>query len=177
MDVLPVDIAEEMKECALSAGKSTTEERFGRKGEADANKVGWNEHAESFTEKSDGLLSPEICADIKTMFWYQAWRTANERKGYRSDAARDIKKVDEMFEQLVGRGEMSQKLANHVKDMGWNIAWWCANTKVGYDDDAVIRYFTGKALAIHVYVQRVLLISFRLLSFRLLRCISLTLPT
>ena len=42
---------------------------------------------------------------------------------------------------------------------------------------AVIRYFTGKALAIHVYVQRVLLISFRLLSFRLLRCISLTLPT
>lgn len=137
MDVLPVDIAEEMKECALSAGKSTTEERFGRKGEADANKVGWNEHAESFTEKSDGLLSPEICADIKTMFWYQAWRTANERKGYRSDAARDIQKVDETFEQIVGRGEMSQKLANHVKDMGWNIAWWCANTKVGYDDDAV----------------------------------------
>ena len=83
-----------------------------------------------------GFLSAETCDDIKSMFWYQAWRTANERKGYRSDAARDIKTVEEKYQKIVQRGELAKGLASNVHSMGWNIAWYCANTLYGYDDDA-----------------------------------------
>ena len=134
MNILPVDVAEEMKECALSAGHSTANERFGTQQEADVQKIHWNEHAENFKKHSVGLLSAETCDDIKSMFWFQAWRTANERKGY--DYQSDIKTVDKKFQSILNRGDMSHELASSVKGMGWYVAWYCANKLYGYDDDA-----------------------------------------
>ena len=135
MDIIPADAAEALK-CAIAAGNSTANERFGSKGEADAEKVHFNQHADSFKKKMKGFLSAETCDDIKPMFWYQAWRTANERKGYRSDAASDIKTVEEKFQKIVQSGELAKRLASNVHSIGWNIAWYCANTLYGYDDDA-----------------------------------------
>lgn len=136
MNIFPADVAQEVKECAMAAGRSTAEERFGKQGEADAQKVYWGEHAEKFKNMMDGLLSADVCHDIKMMFWYQAWRTANERKGYTSDAKRDIKQVGEIYDKIKGRRELSDELASNVHSMGWNIAWYTANTKYGYKDDA-----------------------------------------
>ena len=136
MNIFPGDVAEELKECALAAGRSTAEERFGKKGEADAQKVQWGEHAENFTKMLDGLLSAGVCGDIKSMFWFQAWRTANERKGYKSDMANDVKKVKELYEKIRSSGELSDTLAANLHSMGGNIAWYTANTKYGYKDDA-----------------------------------------
>ena len=136
LNILPIDVAEEIKKCAEAAAQSTANERFGSKGEADAQKVYWNEHAAEFTKKADGLLSKNICGNIQYMFWFQAWRTANERKGYRSDAKNDIKKVDEYQKTIKSQGEISDDLADNIRNMGWNIAWYWANTLYGYKDDA-----------------------------------------
>ena len=136
MDIIPADAAEDLKKCTIAAGNSTANERFGSQGEADAEKVHWNQYADSFKKKVNGFLSADTCNDLKSMFWYQAWRTANERKGYKSDAASDIKTVEEKYQKIVQRGELSKGLASNVHSMGWNIAWYCANTLYGYDDDA-----------------------------------------
>ena len=136
LNFLPTDVSEEIKKCAEAAAQSTANERFGSKGEADARKVHWNEHAAAITKKADGLLSKDICGDIQYMFWFQAWRTANERKGYRGDAKSDIKKVDEYVKTIKSRGEISDHLADNIRNMGWNIAWYWANTYYGYKDDA-----------------------------------------
>ena len=136
LNILPVDVAEEIKACSEAAAQSTANERYGSQGEADAQKVHWNEHAASFVRKSDGLLSKEICSDIKMMFWFEAWRTANERKGYDGDAADDKKKVASYFKSIKDRAEMTDQLATDIRNMGWNSAWYWANTLYGYDDDA-----------------------------------------
>lgn len=136
MNIFSVDVAEEIKECALAAGRSTAEERFGKKGEAAAQKVYWGERAEKFKKMMDGMLSADVCQDIKMMFWYQAWRTANERKGYKSDASNDIKKVKELHDKIHNSRELTDTLSSNLHSMGWNIAWYTANTKYGYKDDA-----------------------------------------
>ncbi len=128
LKILPVDVAEDMKACAAAAGKSTANQRGGSQGEADAQKAHWGEHAEHFTKKAKMLLSKEICDDIKQMFWYQAWRIANERKRYWSDAESDTKKVQEIYESIKSRGEMDDALVDNIQGMGWNSAWFEANT-------------------------------------------------
>ena len=136
LNFLPVDVAEEIKKCAEAAAQSTANERFGSQGEADAQKVHWQEHAAAFTKQADGLLSKQMCGDIQYMFWFQAWRTANERKGYKSDAKNDIEKVDGYVKSIKSRGEIADYLADNIRNMGWNIAWYWANTLYGYNDDA-----------------------------------------
>lgn len=137
MNVFPPDAAEELKKCALAAGNSTANERFGTKGNAAAQKVSWGQNADAFKKKMNQFLSADICNDFKMMFWYQAWRTANERKGYKSDAARDIKDVQTIYDRILSRRELTTSLAEAVHSMGWNVAWYCANTKRGFKDDAI----------------------------------------
>lgn len=136
LKIFPADIAEEMKECAEKASWSCAKERKGKRGEADAEKVAFEQHADAFKKKSVGLLSPNTCDDIKWMFWNAAWHTANTRAGYSSDASRDKAKMEEHYRNIVKNGEVTEKLASDLKWMGWNAAWYAANTSVGYRDDA-----------------------------------------
>ena len=134
LNTLPVDIAKEMMECAKDAAQSTTNERFGSKGEADARKIKWKDHAANFKKLSDGILKKSTCSDIQYMFWYQAWRTANERKGYSTTS--DKKKISSYYNKIKKSGDLTSSLAANIKSMGGNIAWYYANKIYGYDDDA-----------------------------------------
>ena len=136
MNKFPSEAAEELKKCALSAGHSTAEERFGTYERAAAYKSDWNRAADAFRGKMGRSLSEGACQDLKMMFWYQAWRTANERKGYLSDVERDKRDVERYYSSLLGRRELSPSLAETVKSMGQNIAWYTANTIYGYTSDA-----------------------------------------
>ena len=136
VNILPVDVAKEMRESSLAAGWSTANERLGSRSKAKTKKKEWKQHAADFKKESVGILSSSTCSDIKYMFWYQAWRTANIRKGYTSDAKRDLKEVNRLYKKIKKSGEMTSKLASNIKSMGWNIAWYCANTLKGYSGDA-----------------------------------------
>lgn len=136
LSILPSDVAEEMKMCSQKASWSCAKERMGSRGDADAEKVAFEQHAESFKKKSVGLLSTSTCDEIKSMFWFAAWHTANTRKGYEKDAKNDKKRMEEHYEAVVKIGEVTDDLASNLKWMGWNAAWYAANKMVGYDDDA-----------------------------------------
>lgn len=137
LDLFPKDIADELKGLAEKASFSCAEERFGSQGKADAAKIEAGQHFDNFKEKSEGLLLKASCDDISGIFWYEAWYTANTRKGYKSDANRDKATVEQHGKNLIQRGEVSEALATNLIEMGWAAAWYAANTAVGYDDDAV----------------------------------------
>jgi len=134
LETLPLDVAEDMKNCALAASWHTANTRFQH--EAASHKERFNETAASFTEKTDGKLSASTCDSIKWMFWYAAWHTANTRIGYTGDAAKDKIAWEEQYQAIVDANEMSVSLADSIKWMGWNAAWLAANTRKGYTGDA-----------------------------------------
>lgn len=136
LKVLPNDVAEEMKECALRGSWHCAKVRKGKRGDADAEKVAFEHHADAFKKKSEGLLSTTTCDEIKSMFWFAAWHTANTRKGYNSDASRDKRDMETHYQNVLKTGDVTEQLATDMKWMGWNTAWYAANTIVGYHDDA-----------------------------------------
>lgn len=110
---------------------------MGKKGESDAEKIAMGQHFRQLIKKSEGLLSEKTCDEIKSMLWFAAWHTANTRVGYKSDAQRDKRQVNEHFENIIRGGEIQKELATHVKELGWSCAWLAANTMKKYEDDAV----------------------------------------
>lgn len=137
LNLFPSDVADELKTYAEKASLHCAKVRFGSKGEADAARIEAEQHFEYFKEKSESLLSEKSCNDIKWMLWYAAWYTANTRKGYHGNAAKDKERVDEHYHMVMKGREVSKALATNVKEMGWAAAWYAANTIVGYNDDAV----------------------------------------
>ena len=86
LNVLPNEIADNMRQCALKAAESTSNERMGTRGKAAAAKIESDYFCAEFTKQASDLISATISNDIKRMFWNAAWYTANTRKGYRNDA-------------------------------------------------------------------------------------------
>ena len=123
LNIFPGDVAKEIKECAQKASAHCAKVRMGKRGDADAEKVAFEQRAESFKKKAEGLLSTSTCDEIKWMFWSAAWHTANTRVGYKSDAARDERQMNEHFDKIVKSREITEKLATNVKWLGWNCAW------------------------------------------------------
>ncbi len=122
--------------------------RLGNRRETDGDKIEVKEHYDSFKEKCKGLLSYKLCKDVKSMLWYTAWHVANLTKSkrsrnysmrnrYKSDAASDKRIMQEKYQDVVSKGEISEALATNTKEMGWNAAWYAAHTIVGCHDDAL----------------------------------------
>lgn len=44
--------------------------------------------------------------------------------------------MDELFADIITRGELSYTLARNIRDMGWAAAWYAANTRAQFSDDA-----------------------------------------
>ena len=147
LEILPLDVAKELKGYTEKASSHCAKMRLGNRGEADADKIESKNHFDSFKEKCKGLLSGKSCEDIKSMLWYTAWHAANttkskrswqcaKRNRYKADAASDKRVIQAKFQDVVSKGEISEALAINVKEMGWNAAWYAANTIVGRADDA-----------------------------------------
>ena len=83
-----------------------------------------------------GIISNGVADKIRHMFGYAGWHTANTRVGYYSDARRDKKKVNSLYNEIVNSGELSSSLASNLRSMGWAAAWYSANTRKGYTGDA-----------------------------------------
>lgn len=137
LNIFPSDVANELKSYAETASSHCAKARFGKKGEADAAKIKAEQHYDNFKEKSEGLLSDTSCENIKWMLWRAAWYTANTRKGYKGDAEKDKQGVEDQYQKVIQKREVSETLMTNVKEMGWGAAWFAANTIVGYKDDAV----------------------------------------
>lgn len=136
MDAFPADVAEQMKWCAWRASWHCSNTRKGYKGDASTDEVAFNDHADAFKKKSSEFLSAETCDDIKWMFWNAAWHTANTRWNYKKDAKKDKEKVEEHYQNIRRKEELSERLASDLQELGWSAAWYCANTRCGYTEDA-----------------------------------------
>ena len=61
LKVLPENIAKDMKECASRASWHCAKVRKGSRGDADAEIVGFEKHADLFKKEAAGLLSNSTC--------------------------------------------------------------------------------------------------------------------
>ena len=148
LEILPRDVANELKGYAEKASWYCVKLRLSNRGEADAHRVESKNHFYSFKEKCQGLLSNKTCEDIMSMLLSTAWHAANTTKSqeswyysksnrYKSDAASDKKDIEATYQDVVNKGEISETLARNVKEMGWNAAWFATHTIIGYRDDAL----------------------------------------
>ena len=112
LEILPLDVAEELKGYAEKAAWHCSKMRFGDRGEADADKIEAKNHYDSFKERCKGLLSDRSCEDIRSMLWNAGWYAANKAKSkrrwrlnkrnqYEADAASDIIAVQAMYQDVV----------------------------------------------------------------------------
>ncbi len=136
INILPTDAAGQAKGCSWRGSWHASNLRKGYKGDAATDEVAFNDYADAFKKKMEGILSEETCNDIKWMFWNAAWYTANTRWLYYGDAQKDKERMEKHYDNIVGSGEVSSELASNLKNMGLAAAWYCANTRVGYYGDA-----------------------------------------
>ena len=147
LEILPFDVAEELKGYATKAAWHCSKMRLGDRGEADADKIEAKNHYDSFKEKCEGLLSDRSCEDIRSMLWSTAWYAANKTKSkrcwrftkrnqYKGDAASDKRGVQAMYQDVLYRGEITETLATNVRELGRHASRLAAHTIVGRHDDA-----------------------------------------
>ena len=100
LEILPLDVAEELKGYAEKAAWHCSKMRLGDRGDADADRIEAENHNDSTKEKCKGLLSDRSCEDVRSMLWSTAWYAANKTKSkrcwrftkrnqYKEDAASD----------------------------------------------------------------------------------------
>ncbi len=119
-----------------SAAWTAANERFGSSAESKEKKVEFEAKAAEFKARSKNILSDEVCDDIKLMFWNASWATANERKGYKDDAEKDKRGMEEHYENIIDSNEVQMALADNIKWKGWNGSWHATNKLCGYTDDS-----------------------------------------
>ncbi len=136
INVLPANIAGDMKSCAWFASWYTSNSRSGNIDDAKNDIAAFYDYANKFKVKSSGLLSEQTCNDIKWMFWNAAWYTANTRWSIYNDAKYDKIRMDKHYDNIVSSGEISESLASDLENMGWAAARYCASLRSGYDNDA-----------------------------------------
>ena len=136
INILPQDAATELKQCAWAAGWYAANIRQGYTSDAASDRENVRRHTNNFKQKMAGIVSGGTVDDIKQMFMYSSWHTANTRRGYHSDARRDRDRVNRYYNDITGSGELSSSLIGDIREMGWAAAWHGANTRAGYSNDA-----------------------------------------
>lgn len=148
LEILPCDIANELKLYAEYQSLHCAKKRFRNGAEADADRMKAKDHYDSFQEKCKGLLSDCVCQNIRELLMSAAWHEANIKKSkqcllpklrdrYKSDASTDKKGVDVAYKAIVEAGEISETLARNLREMGWNVARHAVSKIAGRDDDAI----------------------------------------
>ena len=148
LEILPLDVAEELKRYAEKAASHWSKRLLGVRGEADADRIEAKKHYDSFKEKCKGLLSDRSCEDIRSMLWNAARYKANkakskrcwllfERNQYKKDAASDKRGVQAMYHAVLNGGEINKTLATNVSELGRYAALFATHTIIGRHDDAL----------------------------------------
>jgi len=147
LEILPLDVAEELKEYAEKAAWSCSRKSLGDREEADADKIEAKNHFHSFRDKCKGLLSDRLCEDIRSMIKDVASYVTNKtiskkswwltkRNQYKAYAVICKRKFQAKYQDIVNRGEISQTLATNLLELGRNAALLATHTIVGRHDDA-----------------------------------------
>ena len=147
LEVLPVDVAEELKRYAEKYAWYFTKMQLGDRCRAGADKIKAKDHFHSFKTKCKGLLSDRSCEDIKLMLkkgnTYEVNETKRkkywlptQRNQYKAFAASDKNVLEAKYQEIINRGEISETLATNVRELGRNAAQLATHTIVGRRDDA-----------------------------------------
>ena len=147
LEILPLDVAEEIKGYAEKAAWYCSKKGLGDRGEADADRIDAMDHFNLFREKCKGLLSERSCEDIRSMIKNVASYTANRTKSQRRwwlpkrnyyKAYADICKhiFQAKYQELTERGEITKTLATNLLELGRSAAQLATHSIVGHHDDA-----------------------------------------
>ena len=148
LEIFPTDVASELKLYAEKHSLHSAKTLHGEQvTEADADLSEARNHIASFKEKCKGWLSQKSCLEIEKMLGYAGWHAANtkksktcrrreSRKGYENDASKNKRILEQHFQNVVKKAEISETLAANVRDMGWGAAWLAANTIFGNQEEA-----------------------------------------
>jgi len=146
LEILPFDVAEELKGYAEKAAWYSSKKGLGDRGEADADRIEATKNFHSFTEKCKGLLSVRSCEDIRSMIKnvasYEASKTKSKRcwrltkRNYYKAFAAICKNIfQEKCQDLINRGEITATLATYLLELGQHAALLATHTVVGRHDD------------------------------------------
>ena len=148
-EILPLDVAEELKGYAEKSAGYRSKKYFGNRGEADADKIEAKDHFNSFREKCRGLLSDRSCEDIRSIIKNAASYEANKTKGrksrwsisakgnkYKATAVICEEKFEAKYKAIVNRREITKKLATNLLELGRHAGRLATHTIVGRYDDA-----------------------------------------
>ena len=133
LNVLPSDVAQEMKELAIAAAKQAVNEHYKEKFEAHADfetcAEEYEAKAKSFQEKAQGKLSIETCTEIKLMFKYIAGDAVKRSivVGYIDTSQRA--ECNRHHAKILESGEVTPCLAENIKEMGTHASWFAVKEK------------------------------------------------
>ena len=144
LEVLPTDAAFELKHYAEKHSLRCAKIRCSRhkRNEADADFREAKKHLASFKEKCEGLLSDKSCHAIEMMLEYAGRHMSNtttdhcKRSGFRSYADTDEREVEEHYQDIIKKGEISENLARNLKEMGWSAAWFASYSIFRFKEEA-----------------------------------------
>ena len=145
LEVLPTDAALELKYYAEkhSLRCAKIRSRRHKRNEADADFSQAEKHLASFKEKCEGLLSDKSCHAIEMMLEYAGRHASNSsntsmrriRSGFRSYADTDEREVEEHYQDIIKKGEISENLARNLKEMGWSAARFASYSIFRYKEE------------------------------------------
>lgn len=126
----------EAKWAAYNYAWAATNERMGPQSDVAQNKLDAEEHMENMGKRSQGLLSGSDVDHFKWLAFNAGWHAANDRYGYKTDAAKDRKNMDEHRDALFESSVLGSSLVENLYQLCFNAAWYTANERYGYTDDA-----------------------------------------
>ena len=147
LEILPIDVAEEIKDYAEKVAWYCSRKGLGDRGEADADRIEAIDHFDSFRTKCKGLLSVRSCEDIRSMIKNVASYAANKTKSkrcwrltkrnyYKAFADTCEKTFNAKYEKVIKRGEIAKTLATNLLQLGLHATRLAKSTIVGRHDDA-----------------------------------------
>jgi len=132
LDHLTADVASKLKQAALDCGWYTACQRYAwpiyesesntylGKCQGDFDELNW------FAEE---IVSPATMENVRSMFYYMAWYTANSKVGYFNDANNDMDKVNQYRQYIIDSGEMTTELVDNMKWMAHDAGWYQQNVR------------------------------------------------
>jgi len=135
LDHLTADITNVLKTAALDAGWHTACQRYAwpiYESESNTFYGYFNDRMDEVFLLAAEIISPGTLENLRWMFLYMAWYTANYKVGYFNDADNDMVLVDQYRQWIIDSGDMTVNLVDNIKWMAHDAGWYQQHTRWMY---------------------------------------------
>jgi len=132
LDHLTADVATRLKDASISAGWYTADQRYAwpiYESESATYYATFTNQMDEVKTFAAEIIAPDTMENIRAMFYYMAWYTANSKVGYFNDANNDIAQVDYYRGLIIASGDMTEDLVDSLKWMSHDAGWYAQNSR------------------------------------------------